>query len=143
MLKVSENSVNYVYVNCSRNKSLNRPTYLFSVVNQYNQLTKRFIPENISFTGNTDYEYLRYDKFRFYVSGDTSENYIYSTGNPVYLDLEPGMYYYKIYEQVSSSNLDPSLSHDVLDEGIMYVNKDGDITPSYTGYSNNSISIYE
>jgi hypothetical protein len=37
------------------------------------------------------------------------------------VDLYPGEYYLKIYEQVSSTNLNPSLSHDVVNETIVNV----------------------
>ncbi len=142
MIKIEPNSINFVYVNCSRNKSLSNPTYLFSIVNQYSGLTKRFIPENVSFTANTQIDYLRYDKFKFNVSGSTAENFIYSAGTDVNLHLESGMYYYKIYEQLSNTNLNPSLSYDVLDEGILFVNGIDTPTPNYTGYSNNNIAVY-
>ena len=143
MIKVSENSENIIYVNCSRNKTLSNPTYLFSIVNQYTQLTKRFIPQNISFTGNTELEYIRYDKFKFYTSGDTAENFIFSGDTDVNLHLQSGMYYYKIYEQVSTTNLNPQFSHDVVDEGTLYVLSNDEVPSSYNGYSNDSIITYD
>jgi len=54
-----------------------------------------------------------------------------------------GWYYYKIYEQTSPINLNPSLTTNVVDEGILYVIPPDNTETSYTGYSNNNITIYE
>ena len=60
------------------------------------------------------------------------------------VDIEDyGWYYYKIYEQTSPINLNPSLTTDVVDEGILYVIPPENTETSYTGYSNNNITIYE
>lgn len=60
------------------------------------------------------------------------------------VDIEDyGWYYYKIYEQTSPINLNPSLTTDVVDEGILYVIPPETTETSYTGYSNNNITIYE
>ena len=144
MIKVNQNSKNYVYMNCSRNKSLGSPVYLFSITNQYTQLQKRFIPANISFTANTEnIDLVRYDKFEFDTFTGVTENFIWSDTTPVNLHLDAGMYYYKVYEQVSETNLNPAYSHDVVDEGILYVIVNNEEPPSYTGYSNNEIKVYE
>ncbi len=142
MIRIQPDSINFVYVNCSRNKSLNNPTYLFSITNQYSGLTKRFIPENVSFTANTSLEYNRYDKFKFSTSGNTPENYIYSANTDVNLHLESGMYYYKIYEQLSPTNLNVNFTYDVLDEGVLFVEGIEAEPINYTGYSNNNIAVY-
>jgi len=54
-----------------------------------------------------------------------------------------GWYYYKIYEQTSKINLNPTFTTDVVDEGILYIIPPETTEVSYTGYSNNNITIYE
>jgi hypothetical protein len=60
------------------------------------------------------------------------------------VDIEDyGWYYYKIYEQTSKINLNPSLATDIVDEGILYIIPPETTQVEYTGYSNNNITIYE
>jgi hypothetical protein len=60
------------------------------------------------------------------------------------VDIEDyGWYYYKIYEQNSPINLNPSLATDIVDEGILYIIPPETTQVEYTGYSNNNITIYE
>jgi hypothetical protein len=42
-------------------------------------------------------------------------------GTVANLHLIPGQYYYKVYEQVSSSNLNPNLASDIVNEGMLTV----------------------
>jgi len=80
--------------------------------------------------------------------GDSSivsnKNYPITPLGETTVDIEDyGWYYYKIYEQTSPINLNPSLTTDVVDEGILYVIPPENTETSYTGYSNNNITIYE
>lgn len=59
----------------------------------------------------------------------------------IYLD-NPGWYYYRIYEQTSKTNLNPSLTTDIVDEGTLYLYPKPPDEVSYTGYSTNDITIY-
>ena len=54
-----------------------------------------------------------------------------------------GWYYYRIYEQTSQINLNPSLATNVVDEGSLYLYPPPPDEVNYTGYSNNDITIYE
>lgn len=54
-----------------------------------------------------------------------------------------GWYYYRIYEQTSKINLNPSLTTDVVDEGTLYLYPAPPDEVSYTGYSNSEITIYD
>jgi hypothetical protein len=65
------------------------------------------------------------------------EVYIGSNVTTSNLHLIPGEYYVKIYEQTSSSNLNPSLSYDVVYEGMMVVLSEDPIEEiEYTGTTN-------
>jgi hypothetical protein len=62
----------------------------------------------------------------------------------VNLHLIPGQYFVKIYEQQSTTNLNPNYSYDVVYEGIAEVISSGTSTTevSYSGTSNIFI-VYE
>ena len=78
------------------------------------------------------------------VSVNTSRSYPITFLGKTTVDIEDyGWYYYKIYEQTSPINLNPSLTTDVVDEGILYVIPPDTDESVYTGYSNNNITIYE
>jgi len=97
MLKLSANSVNQIWVNASRNKTLSNPTYMMSLEHKVSGERKYFIPQNItSFSAATSYqEQPRADLFQFGVfdSGENltggtrswyslqSPNYIYDNAN--------------------------------------------------------------
>jgi len=78
-----------------------------------------------------------YDLFQLDIFSGIPEVYIGNSGTTCNLHLISGEYYLKIYEQVSSSNLQPSLSYDVVYEGMMVVLSQDPIEEiEYTGTSN-------
>jgi len=84
-----------------------------------------------------------YDVFVVEIDSTSPERYTGDSGTNVNLHLIPGEYYVKIYEQVSSTNLDPTLSYGVVYEGMMdvrysYVAPDID----YDGFDDETI-IYD
>jgi VCBS repeat-containing protein len=60
------------------------------------------------------------------------ESGVNPTGGTINID-EVGQFFYSIREQVSSTNLNPSLSGDKLEEGILIVSTDFTDTYYYTG----------
>jgi len=57
--------------------------------------------------------------------------------------LIPGEYYVKIYEQMSTSNLDPMLAHDVVQETLLHVvGINQNIPTTYTGGTDGVFIIY-
>jgi len=54
-----------------------------------------------------------------------------------------GWYYYRIYEQTSQINLNPSLATNIVDEGTLYLYPPPPDEVSYSGYSNNDIVVYD
>lgn len=119
MVYLYQGQLNQAAVVASRNKSLSNPTYLWSMQHKLSGKQWRFIPYRI--IPMTDYT-PGYDLFCMTVSATTTEHL---TGNTscglCVVNLYPGEYYLKIYEQVSPSNLNPALSHDVVNETIVNV----------------------
>ena len=130
-----------VLVTCSRNKTLTGAvTYLWSIKHKLSSQSWKFIPYREPVT-------LGYEpsKDLFYISVDESsaEVLIGSSGTTTNLHLIPGEYYTKIYEQYSPSNLQPSLSHDYVWEGMLIVIPADPINQiAYTGNSE-VIIIYQ
>jgi len=93
------------------------------------QTGKRYqvIPENVTNVSGTPYNQ-RYDilKVGVYESG------VNPTGGTINID-EQGQFFYSIREQVSSTNLNPSLSGDKLEAGILIISTDFTDTYYYSG----------
>ena len=116
--------------------------------------------EKISYTGTTtggtslsntiyiaNWEELRlYEPWRYY--GDSSPNsnksYPITYLGETSINLKDyGWYYYRIYEQTSQTNLNPSLATNIVDEGTLYLYPPPPDEVSYTGYSTSEITIYD
>jgi hypothetical protein len=138
MILITEGQNNTVNATCSRNKQLTgSPTYLWTMRHKLsNRSWGGFIPfriiPSVSYTPG-------YDLFTIKVDPTQPEVYTSTTSaDTVNLHLYEGEYFVKIYEQVSTTNLNPSLSYDVVYEGIAKVLTTGDTYQqiSYTGNSN-------
>ena len=141
MIILTQQTINQAIATCSRNKTLTGSVnYLWSIRHKLSEQSWKFIPYRIE--PSVDYN-PPYDVFRIEVDEDKVENYIGTSGNSVNLHLIPGEYYLKIYEQVSPTNLDPSLSYDVVYEG-MIITKENliNVDIDYTGFTDTTI-IYE
>lgn len=101
-------------VTASQHKTLGSPYYLFS----FQHITSK---ERVSFLPELSINNSRFDLFRF-AEGNTSNPDQLPQANFVY----EGQYYYSIYEQVSSGNTNPSLSHNKLESGRAVVIIDND-----------------
>lgn len=110
MIIIRKNQTNNPIATVSMNKTLPAPYYLFSFQHIASKERVSFIPQVI--TSNC-----RYDKFRFIESPTTD---LTQTPPEVYFPYL-GQYYYSIYEQVSSSNTDPSLAYNKLESGRAWV----------------------
>jgi hypothetical protein len=110
MLIIRKNETNNLVVTVSMNKTLSNPTYLFSFQHIASKERISFIPQPLS--SNT-----RYDKFRFV----ESVNQDLSVSPPSVFFQYLGQYYYSVYEQLSPTNLNPSLAYNKLESGRAWV----------------------
>lgn len=143
MVYLNQNDLNYANVTCSRNKNLTGSvTYLWTMRHKLSQQSWKFIPYRVP-PVTVGYE-PAYDQFEIETDLSSSEVYIGTSGTPVNLQFIPGEYYLKIYEQVSTTNLNPALSYDVVYEGMVVVNDN--VSPitqiAYTGVSD-TVIIYQ
>jgi hypothetical protein len=132
MVYVNQGEYNEPAVVCSRNKSLSNPTYLWSMYHKLSGQVWRFIPYRIP--PSVSYS-PAYDLFGLTIDDSIPESLTGNTGaTSCNIHAIPGEYYVKIYEQVSSTNLNPALSYDVVYETIFNVVGINQNTPiSYSG----------
>jgi hypothetical protein len=95
VIRLTKNTANTVVVTLEENRSISNAYYLFEFKNNQTGVKSYCIPDNIST------EVQRYDEF-----------VITETSSPVALngevELDEGEYTYTVYEQASSTNLNPS-----------------------------------
>ena len=102
MLQIIQGETKFWYLTLTEKTTISNPTYLFSITQRQTNTTTNFIVSDVS--AYTD----RYNKFSV-TEGSTFE--VYS-----------GEFLYKVYAQTSPTNLDPSLSDELVEEGILKVN---------------------
>jgi len=143
MIYLNEGENNLVTATCSANKMLSgSPTYLWSIRHKLTNKSWKFIPYRIQ--PSVDYN-PTFDQFTINIDDSQPEVYTASTAiNTVNLHLLSGQYYVKVYEQQSTTNLNPNYSYDVVYEGIATVRGSGTPTQqvSYTGTTDIFI-VYE
>ena len=136
MILLNQGQLNTAVATCSLNKQLSSPTYLWSVQHKLTNQRWRFIP--YQYPSTVDYN-PSFDKFSIRVDDTQPEVYtattIYNTAN---LHLIPGDYFVKVYEQVSSTNLNPQYSFDVVYETTARVNGTGSTENTLVTYSANT-----
>jgi hypothetical protein len=134
MVQIEKGQLNDVVATCSRNKMLTgNVTYLWSMTHKLTNKNWKFLPFRIQPSVNYAPSY---DLFTINVDDSIPEVFTASTSaNTVNLHLEPGQYFVKIYEQLSSSNLNPQLSYDVVYEGTATVNYSGSPQNEIVSYS--------
>lgn len=134
MIYVTQGQYNTPWATCSRNKQLSNPYYLWTIRHKLSNQSYQFIPYRIP--PSTTYP-PSYDLFELNIFLNQPEVYIGSNVQCVNLPLIGGEWYLKIYEQVSSTNLNPKLSYDVVYEGTLNVLEQDPIQQiEYTGTSN-------
>ena len=141
MIILEQGQSNIIFSVATRNKLYNGGNnYLFSCYNKYSEEKFRFIPYHRPI--NTTYP-PRYDEFECKIDFTIPQSLTGNTsGFTTNVWLTEGEYYYKIYQQNSSTNLNPLLSTDVVDEGMMYVNKSTTEMPVYDN-DNYYMKVYE
>ena len=130
MVILEQGQDNVVYAMASRNKlMLGGDYFLFSMYNKLSEEKFRFIPYHRPY--NSVYP-PRLDEFEIKIDFNSPQSLTGNTsGFTTNVWLTEGEYYYKIYQQKSSTNLNPLLSTDVVDEGMMYVNANTTDIPVY------------
>jgi len=141
MIILSQDITNTATATCSVNKQLSSPTYLWSMRHKLTNRSWKFIPYRIppSVAYNPSY-----DLFEIEVDYNKPEVFIYSAGTPCNLHLYSGDYFVKIYEQVSTTNLNPQLSYDVVYETTARLDNDTDTYTeiAYTG-TTDTFKVYK
>jgi hypothetical protein len=142
MIQITQGELNNVVATCSRNKQLTgNVTYLWSITHKLTKQNWKFIPfllpsDSIGYAPS-------YDLFQINTDFTEPENFIaIGYTQPVNLHLIQGQYFVKIYEQTSTTNLNPSQSYDVVYEGMANVinsNAPYNEIVSYSGTNNNQI----
>ena len=138
VLNIGENNV--VYEPASRNKELSNPTYLFSFTHKLSGQVWRVIP----YIGDWTNDYTsRFDTFNIGISYEIPESLSGNTGKTdTNIHLIEGDYWVSIYEQKSTTNLDPSKSFNKVIETFGYVVPLTTTNPTYQG-DNYEYKIYE
>jgi hypothetical protein len=110
MLHLKQDTLNSCDVTVSNESELSNPTYLWCLTNLNSQVKTYFIPYNATVANAT-----RYDTFTFTTDRNTP---IVLTGSTCNLHLAGGQYTYTIYDQVSTTNLNPAYSNAVVETGL-------------------------
>jgi len=141
MIYITQNATNTIMVNVSQYKELSSPTYLWALQNAQSGVRTTFIPRNIS-NVYPSYYANKYDVFQFDTYKSQPEVFIASgsTNCNIHL-LDNNEYWLGIYEQVSSTNLQTSLSHDKLLSSLAFIFVSEDDT-YYTGNTTPNNIIY-
>ena len=147
MIQITQAQLNTVVATCSRNKQLTGSVYyLWTMTHKLTKQNWKFIPYLLPATGAVGYE-PSYDQFQIDVDSASAQVYIATgTTTPVNLHLIPGHYYVKIYEQASSTNLNPLTAFDVVYEGmanIIGTNPVYNDIEVYTGNTNTTFKVYQ
>jgi hypothetical protein len=112
MILLQENTANIVVLTLTEKTTINAPTYLFRFVNkQTNQ-------EYVCIQSDTSVFKSRYNKFTI-----TTQT---TTPNPLLGQLKLSLgdeYEYYIYAQISTTNLDYTLSNEMVETGLMRYDK--------------------
>lgn len=110
MLIIRKNQLNKLVVTASQNRSLPNPYYLFA----FTHILSR---EEVNFVGYIVSSNTRYDQFELIESPFED----LSLTPPLVTFPYLGQYYYEIYEQNSSTNTDPNLATNEVENGRAYV----------------------
>lgn len=100
MLLITQGETKFWYLTLSEKVTISNPYFLFSVTHRQTMKVYNFILTDVSTFKD------RYNKF----SIDETDYNFYE-----------GEYMYEVYAQTSSTNLDPSLANELVEEGILKV----------------------
>ena len=127
MILINKNTTNKVILTLSEKTTLTNAVYLFEVTNDMSNTVKYFIAADISTNK------LRYNEFDFIEN--VTEDLLNGTFS---LELS-GFYKYNVYEQASTTNLNPLLALNLIDKGKLNVVSQLSSYPIYTGNQNTTI----
>lgn len=127
MILINKNTTNKVILTLSEKTTLTNAKYLFEVTNDMSNAVKCFIAADISTNK------LRYNEFDFIEN--ITEDLLNGTFS---LELS-GFYKYNVYEQASTTNLNPLLALNLIDKGKLNVVSQLSDYPVYTGNENNIV----
>ena len=100
MLLITQGETKFWYLTLTEKVTISNPYFLFSVTHRQTMNVYNFILNDVSTFKD------RYNKF----SINESDYNFYE-----------GEYMYEVYAQTSSTNLDPSLANELVEEGILKV----------------------
>jgi predicted DNA-binding protein len=127
VILINKNTTNKVILTLSEKTTLTNAKYLFEVINDMSNTVKCFIAADISTNK------LRYNEFYFI------ENATEDLLNGTFSLTLSGFYKYNVYEQASTTNLDPLLALNLIDKGKLNVVSQLSDYPVYTGNENNTV----
>ena len=127
MILINKNTTNTVILTLSEKTTLTNAVYLFEVINDMSNEVKCFIAADISTNK------LRFNEFEFI------ENVTEDLLNGTFSLTLSGFYKYNVYEQSSTTNLNPLLALNLIDKGKLNVASQLSDYPVYTGNENNTI----
>lgn len=119
MILITKNTTSRNILTLSEKTTLTNATYLFEVINDTTNVSKCFIGLDISSNK------LRNNRFDFIES--VTENLLIGRFN-----LNVGDYKYNVYEQSSTTNLNPLLALHLIDLGKLMVIEAEAIIPQFT-----------
>ena len=125
-IKITRLTTNTIYLTLYEKVTISDPKYLFNFVTLDKE--KNFIAQDLQTTAML-LEGAR-NKFSIQEVASGSESLLLGIVN-----LQPeGQWNYKIYAQASTTNVDPALADELLEEGIVYVVGEDDVitTNEYT-----------
>jgi hypothetical protein len=121
MIILTKGETKNIYFTGSESAILSNPYFLFIFTNRITQEVVKFVVTNESTT-------LRYDVFELDV-------------DQYFLNSETGFWTYQVYEQASSSNLNPTGLNEV-ENGYMYLNSAIVFEPTTYNEQDNSFITY-
>jgi len=122
MLVINKNTNNYLRVTLQEKVTLSNPYYLFVFTSDITNRQVIFLQSNSSIHQD------RYDEFLITETSGTPD---YSSGVIEFLPV--GSWTYQIFEQESSTNLDPTLTGGLLENGMAKVIGTNESYSTYTG----------
>ena len=127
MIIINKNSTNNRILTLAEKTTLTNVVYLFEVINNQSSDVKCFIADDISANK------VRYNEFNFIEN--TTEDLLNGT-----FELElTGFYTYNVYEQTSTTNLDPLLATNKIETGKLEVSDNAAELTQYNGNQTQTI----
>jgi hypothetical protein len=132
MILINKNSNNTMVMTLTEKSTLTNPYYLFNFVSDVTGVAVNFIAADLS--SYTD----RYNQF---LITETSGTTNFTSGT---IELSPtGQWTYKVYEQTSSTNLNPLLATNTIPLEVGIVKVKGTETPYISNNSDNTFIVNE